>query len=294
MANHVDHSESVACEIFELYTNFSGSSRDHYADPKQDSFSLDLCGQPIVLSQDGRLQMGKGVTGCRVWDASVVLAKFIEHQGLDSIKLSNEMNCIELGAGCGLPGMATALLGVPTVLTDQEFMLPHLQRCVDQNSITHRLPPREKQPKKFKSRKKKNAACSTGPRLIECCELEWEDDTALTNDALHPRLPFDLVLCADLAYNEDVNALLIEMLLRVTTPKTLVLFCMELRASYVLEDLLLRLLSTGFNVSRVPPEMFHPDFCPLSVVLFAIRRKEGAAAVGGLFPFDAATLSLQS
>lgn len=73
----LDYEEEVMCEVFELFTGFDGSSRDHYADQKKDSFQIDLCGHDIRISQDGRLQLGLGVTGARVWDAAVVLAKVI-------------------------------------------------------------------------------------------------------------------------------------------------------------------------------------------------------------------------
>lgn len=71
--------EEASVETFELFSQFDGSDRDHYADPKKSSFELDVCNHLINIRQDGSLQMGLGVTGARVWDASVVLAKYIEH-----------------------------------------------------------------------------------------------------------------------------------------------------------------------------------------------------------------------
>jgi predicted nicotinamide N-methyase len=55
------------------------------------------------------------VTGARVWDAAVVLAKLVEHQASKALGLGPNTPVVELGAGCGLSGMATALLGAPTV-----------------------------------------------------------------------------------------------------------------------------------------------------------------------------------
>jgi len=44
-------------QVFELFSEFDGTQRDHYADQKKDSFQIDLCGQDIRISQDGRLQV---------------------------------------------------------------------------------------------------------------------------------------------------------------------------------------------------------------------------------------------
>lgn len=40
-------------------------------------FQIDLCGQDIRIGQDGRINMNLGMTGGRVWDAAVVLAKMV-------------------------------------------------------------------------------------------------------------------------------------------------------------------------------------------------------------------------
>jgi predicted nicotinamide N-methyase len=59
--------------------------------------------------------MNLGMTGGRVWDAAVVLAKMIEFGADKYFHFSKDTPVLELGAGCGLSGMATAVLGIPTV-----------------------------------------------------------------------------------------------------------------------------------------------------------------------------------
>lgn len=87
--------------------------------------------------------------GTTVWDASIVLAKFLEkvlpHLPADPLpqnasrgQLSSERvkrgRCIELGSGMGLGGIAFALLGCQDVtLTDKADVLPLLQSNVHVN-----------------------------------------------------------------------------------------------------------------------------------------------------------------
>ena len=43
--------EDAMCETYDLFTDFNGFDRDHYADQKKESFQIDLCGQDIRISQ---------------------------------------------------------------------------------------------------------------------------------------------------------------------------------------------------------------------------------------------------
>ena len=284
--------EDAYCEVFELFTEFDGSSRDHYADQKKDSFQIDLCGHDIRISQDGRLQLGLGITGARVWDAAVVLAKLLEHLASGPLGLTPETPTLELGAGCGLSGMATALLASPTLLTDQAEMMPHLVRNLDSNNIAslaaakRRATGREQLPGGSSS----SSGAATAP-------LQWGEPLSLDVFPKWARSPdcsdagpsasstpgapsrfgtaqvgFSLVLCADLAYNESVVEELLDALVRVVGPGTLVLFSMELRTPPVLQDLLQRLLAASFVIMRVPRSHYHPDFAAPSVVVYALRR----------------------
>ena len=322
MFSEEEAEDEAAVEVMELFISFDGSSRDHYANQHSPHFAIDLCGQRIDISQDGSLQMGLGVTGGRVWDASVVLAKLVEHSGVSRMGLSPSTLCLELGAGCGLAGMATALLGAPTVLTEQSMMLPHLERNLAANDV---------------------AAHVSGGRLA-AVELQWGEplatvdfppwvgewecptiatpgsDSAAASLSPSSSVPpsFDLVLCADLAYNENVVVELLDALKRVTGPDTLVLFSMELRTPPVLQGLLSALLAEGFVVARVPrcgdvesdndsggdgrtaaaatasaggagSFFFHPDYSSPSVIIYALRRGPRAeamaqAAGGGELP----------
>lgn len=81
------------------------------------------------------------VVGLQVWDGSVVLAKYLEHQW-DSLGFnSRPPNVLELGSGMGLCSLATAALGAKSVLaTDLPYCLKELDRNIQWNLSQWREP----------------------------------------------------------------------------------------------------------------------------------------------------------
>ncbi len=84
-----------------------------------------------VNTQEGRDSKAEdGATGCNTWDASVVLAKYLE---LNPELVANKV-VLELGSGTGLTGLAAAALGAShTVLTDLAYVIPNLNKNIDDN-----------------------------------------------------------------------------------------------------------------------------------------------------------------
>lgn len=99
----------------------------------QSSFKIEINNKEVCIEQDHDLLLHKSVTGSTVWDSCVVLAKFLEEQR-DVLNLKGKRT-IELGSGCGLLGIAAAMLGGNVTLTDQENILGLLHRNVEQNSL---------------------------------------------------------------------------------------------------------------------------------------------------------------
>lgn len=156
-----------------------------HAERFEQPFRYELRGEPsrtLVLEQRpfcpegeaaGRGEGGNGGFASTVWDSSIVLARFLEREGHERHRGSR---CVELGAGCGLPGLVLAALGARATLTDLPENLPLLRANAEAN-----------------------AASAPG---AECLALPWGDGSveALRRD---PPDPPELILATDVLYSHD-------------------------------------------------------------------------------------------
>lgn len=78
--------------------------------------------EPVKIVQD--LEFGKGGT---LWDASYVLAKYLESMDMAGKKV------VELGAGTGLPSILCAMKGAYVVATDLADSLPLTNLNIQEN-----------------------------------------------------------------------------------------------------------------------------------------------------------------
>ena len=92
------------------YCHFNESSSSR-------KFSISLFGNDLYLRQNP--EAGVLGHGAVVWDASVIFAKYIEHnpKEFDPSKLSKK-TVLELGSGCGLAGLAMMIRGAEVTMTD--------------------------------------------------------------------------------------------------------------------------------------------------------------------------------
>ncbi len=179
----------------------------------ENSVDVTLCGTHVRLVQDAQT-MNCGTTA---WDASFVLAKYLERN------LSNVegKSVVELGAGIsGLPGMACALLGAAqVVLTDIEGpVLALLRRNVERNVSAAQISMNG------------SALHCLMKRAPEVRELRWgvAEDVASCAECVDC---IDYILCADCVYNEKSVGILLETIVRLLelrgkrTTKVLVCAC---------------------------------------------------------------------
>lgn len=98
-------------------------------DGKNTSFSINLFETKLLIEQDpGARDLGHGAV---VWDASVVLAKYMEKNYKDyNTKTLGHKSVLELGSGCGLGGVAFMMKGAKVICTDLENVT---QRLTERN-----------------------------------------------------------------------------------------------------------------------------------------------------------------
>jgi hypothetical protein len=98
-------------------------------DGKNTSFRINLFDMDLDIEQDpDSRDLGHGAV---VWDAAVVLAKYMEKNYKDyDTKTLSKRTVLELGSGCGLAGIAFMMKGAEVSCTD---LLNVTQRLTEKN-----------------------------------------------------------------------------------------------------------------------------------------------------------------
>ncbi|NXP03162.1 MT21A methyltransferase, partial [Thinocorus orbignyianus] len=195
-----------------------------------------FAGRTILLRQDWR-QLGVAAV---VWDAAVVLCAYLEIGDIDL----RDRSVIELGAGTGLLGIVTTLLGKGFCLfaglkefaTVVKLALLHLRARV---TITDRAAALEF----LESNVKANLPSELHPRAV-VKELTWGKDLGNFSPGA-----FDFVLGADIVYLEETFAELIQTLEHLCSEQTVILLACRIR--YERDHKFLKMLRSRFSVYEV-------------------------------------------
>jgi protein N-lysine methyltransferase METTL21D len=110
---------------------------------------------------------------------------------------------LDLGSGAGLAGIAAAMVGCDTWLTDVHDVLPLLRRNVSANFATAAWA--------------NNVALKEQFGSLTVKELDWTKPEQLDEF----QQPFDLILCTDCVYHETLVQDLLRVVLHCSDPKTL-------------------------------------------------------------------------
>ncbi|XP_077094595.1 protein N-lysine methyltransferase METTL21D isoform X2 [Siphateles boraxobius] len=148
-------------------------------------------------------QCSKGDVGCVVWDAAIVLSKYLETEQFCStqsgVSTWFSKNIIELGAGTGLVGLVASTLGANVTVTDLEDLQPLLKLNIEKNQQLIR----------------------TGS--ITAKVLKWGGN-------VEDFLPYHhYILMADCIYYEQSVEPLVETLKLLAGPETCIICCYEQR-----------------------------------------------------------------
>ncbi|XP_030643240.1 protein N-lysine methyltransferase METTL21D [Chanos chanos] len=195
-------------------------------------------------------QCSKGHVGCVVWDAAIVLSKYLETEQFcksengDSTWSSKKV--IELGAGTGVVGIFAATLGANAIVTDLEELQPLLQMNIKENQ----------------------ALIKQG--TVTAKVLKWGENVA---DFLPPP---HYILMADCIYYEQSVVPLVETLKALSGPETCIICCYEQRtvgANPKVESHFFELLLKDFECEEIPPEKQDPEFNSPDIRILHLRQK---------------------
>lgn len=168
-------------------------------------------GRTLTIYQDWE----EGGVAAVVWDAAVVLSRYLESKG-NSIK---DKKVIELGAGTGLVGMVAAILGGDVIVTDREVALNYTKINLENNlkSLSH--------------------------TSLKVTKLDWGQDTSTLST------PYDMILGADIVYIKETFQDLLKTLTDLSGNESVVLLSCRIR--YERDNNFIQLLKTKFNVKIV-------------------------------------------
>lgn len=205
-----------------------------------------FCGCRIKIHED--YDAGLGGT---LFDGALCLCNYLETRwSKDGMMMMKGKDILELGAGCGLPGILTYKLGANVVLTDLEETIELLEENIENNGGCE---------------VSTEGASQTEKNDISATVLDWknQEDVRKLAEAREEK-PFDYILAADTVYNKDIVPFFLSVLDRFSGPTTKILFAhpapREQSASDWFWNHILTSDESLFKVEKVPAQDFVPNF----------------------------------
>uniref|UniRef100_UPI00398F6998 protein N-lysine methyltransferase METTL21D n=1 Tax=Pristiophorus japonicus TaxID=55135 RepID=UPI00398F6998 len=192
-------------------------------------------------------QCSAGDVGCVVWDAALVLAKYLETSGFyrDGLHAFTARNVVELGAGTGVVGLMASVLGAHVTVTDLEELQDLLNINISENK---RL--------------------VTGS--IQAKVLKWGETV---KDLPHDP---DYILMADCIYYEQSLEPLLRTMMELAGNKTCIICCYEERTmgnNPKIENRFFELLQTDFEIDEIPLDRQDEEYKSEDIHILHIKRK---------------------
>ncbi|CAH2327895.1 Hypothetical predicted protein [Pelobates cultripes] len=187
-------------------------------------------------------QLCSGDVGCVVWDAAIVLAKYLESPEGPRMK---EASVLELGSGTGIVGIMAGSLGANVILTDLEELQDLMKMNID-----------------------RNADLITGS--CQAKVLKWGEDVT----EFMP--PSNYILMADCIYYEESLRPLVKTLKDLASPETCILCCYEQRTTGKnpeIERLFFELMKDNFEIEKVPLDKHDTEYRSEDIHILQVYKK---------------------
>jgi len=197
---------------------------------------FEFCGKTISIIQDF-----SGELGGTVWDASLVLIKYLENSSEFPPHFWERKRVLELGSGTGIISIACSLQGATVVASDRTLLLELIRANIIRNRVE---------------------------RQMTAVNLDWGDEKGLS--VLKP--PFDVVIASDLiaqCYSESFDQL-IETLDQASDKNTLILIAFELRDRRDVD--FWKKLSSRFSYFKVSNSKLDPYWRSDDIGVFQVKK----------------------
>ncbi|XP_040825599.1 protein-lysine methyltransferase METTL21D isoform X2 [Ochotona curzoniae] len=215
----------------------------------------------VLEKRDGTVlrlqQYSSGGVGCVVWDAAIVLCKYLETPGFSGAgaHVLSRRSVLELGAGTGAVGLMAATLGADVVVTDLEELQDLLRINIDMNK--HLV---------------------TGS--VEAKVLKWGEEI---EDLASPP---DYILMADCIYYEESLEPLLKTLKDVSGYETCIICCYEQRTmgkNPEIEKKYFELLQLDFDFEKIPLEKHDEEYRSEDIHIIYMRKKKTVSVMLWVF-----------
>ena len=190
-----------------------------------------------------------GDVGVVVWDAALVLLKYLEKSANESKINLKDKTVVELGAGTGCVGLVACALGANVMLTDLPEVVPLIQTNIDNN---------------------KNILSGT----VECFEWNWKAIDSCKHKFTNQ---IDMVLISDCIYYKDSLTDLVFAILHLCSDDTVIYLSYEERTSQDKQELVdefFSLTKDAFHIVNIPHKEQHPEYQSQDIQLIKMTRKK--------------------
>ena len=191
-------------------------------------------------------QRYEGDTGVVVWDAAIVLAKYLE----SNTDMVRDKEVVELGSGTGAVGLCAGVLGAKQViLTDREELVEFLSHNIELNTEVTR---------------------------VSALALEWGNNANIET-VMNMVTRVDLVLVSDCVFYEESLDDLVETMRLLSDKQTWILLTYEERDSQIKHDvmkLFFEKMKSHFTWKRIPHEEHHPDYQSPDIQIYTFTLNE--------------------
>lgn len=195
-------------------------------------------------------------TGLGVWPASILMARY----AVQMRALLEGRVVVELGCGCGLPGLAAAVYCNPKKMYLTDIHVPTLENLkfnAKKNNLQAVTSDTDGNEKSSSSVFNIDSPAGVGSAVVEVLNLNWKDTSTYPSEAV------DVIIGADLVYDVAILQMLVPAIAAILTEGGTFLYCAPDDARDGMEQFVEALAAVNLTcVSQqpCPEEMFANPF----------------------------------